>query len=201
MKVTSFSPKSLTRNAGGSLGALLIVVLPLLLTGCTHAFITPTSLHQPGAKRPRCHAASTLRRLSKKPQNGLDIVDIATSALTTPFKKLGLFGWRDTGCNAEVVGVPVREAQHSSGGFYTIDLRLLKFEVDGKLAKAGRFLRIEISPDTLAKDVASKTAITPKSKVYLGGPVVIDEDGPFLEIHPGSDFRVVNGNGVDKGTH
>jgi hypothetical protein len=180
----------------GQLRALLLVVFPLLVVGCTHASIVPADLRKPGVIRPRCNAARTLRRLSKKPQVGLDIVDIATSALTTPFKKLGLVGWRDTGCDAAVVGVPVREAQHSSGGFYTIDLRLLKFEVEGKLARPGRFLRIEISPDTKAKEVASKTSITTESKVTLGGPVVIDEDGPFLEVHPGNDFRVVNGKGT-----
>jgi len=178
----------------GKLRALLLGVSPLLLAGCVHASIDPSTLRGPDVKRPRCNAARTLRRLSRKPQEGLDIVDIVTSGLTTPFKKLGIFGWRDTGCNAAVVGVPVREAQHSSGGFYTLDLRLSKLEIDAKRAKNGRFLRIEIFPDTKAKDVASSTAITTSSTVYLGGPVVIDADGPFLEVHPGSDFRVVNGN-------
>lgn len=182
-------------RAGAAHRTLLLLatpaVLTVLLSGCTHAFITPANLRQPGVKRPRCNPARTIRRLSRKPQEGLDIIQVAAAALTTPFKKMGLWGWRDTGCDATVVGVPVRDAQHSSGGFYTIDLRLVSFEVEGKVAGSGRFLRIEISPDTKAQEVASSTSITPASTLRLSGPVVIDEDGPFLEVHPGDDFHLV----------
>lgn len=173
--------------------------MPLLFQGCTHAFINPAELRQPGVKRPRCHAAHTLRRLLTKPQEGLDSVDIVTSVLTTPFKKLGLSGWKDTGCDATVVGVPVREAQASTGGHYTIDLRILKLEINGKESKPGRYLRIEILDGTKAKEVAARSKITPASKVSVGGPVVVDTDGPFLEIHPGSEFRVSSGTGNGAG--
>lgn len=170
-------------------------LLPLLLLagGCSHVFIVPGDLNHPGTaaatKRPKCNPSRTLRRLSKKPQSGLDFLDVASGALTDPLKKIGVFGWRDTGCNATLVGVPVRDAQHSSGGFWTLDLRLSKLEIEGQAAPQGRFIRIEVSPDTHAHEIASRTPIKAGTQLSVGGPVVIDEDGPFLEIHPGPDFR------------
>ncbi|MEO6324158.1 MAG: hypothetical protein ABIT01_01045 [Thermoanaerobaculia bacterium] len=179
---------------------LLSLALGLLLSGCAHTYIVPAELRQPGVKRATCHVARTLRRLSKKPQEGLDDIDVVTSALTTPIKKLGISGWWDTGCDAAVVGIPVRKAQGSSGGYFTLDLRLVKAEINGKQAKPGRFLRIEIWPKTKAQEIAAKREITPESRVTVGGPVVVDTDGPFLEIHPGADFQVENGIGNGKGT-
>ncbi len=54
-----------------------------------------------------------------------------------------------------------------------------------------RFLRLEVEPGTAAQAVCAANRIGPQTDLVLGGAVVIDTDGPFLEVHPEEDFRVV----------
>src|SRR5262249_2128198 len=99
----------------------------------------------------------------------------------------------ETGCASEGRGRPVREAQHSTDGFWTIDVELSAFEIGGSPADLSRsaFLRLEIEPGTAAHEVCAARPIGPATALAFGGAVVIDEDGPFLEVHPDRDFQTL----------
>jgi hypothetical protein len=137
-----------------------------------------------------CDAAKTLSMLSKKPQDKLGWFATHFAFLTTPFKRLGISGWRETGCTAVGLGVPVRDAQHSTDGFWTIDFNLQSFDIGGSVAEAGRFVRVEVEPKTVAHEVCESTRIIAGMIVRFGGPVVVDADGPFLEVHPDENFKI-----------
>ena len=136
--------------------------------------------------------------LSAEPRRRLGWLSRAVALLTTPFKFLGVSGWTDTGCSAEATGFPVRDAQHSTDGFWTIDVRLNDFRVGPGPADHGfsgtdiyRYIRIEVEPGTEAHSVCSRNPVAAGSLLSFGGPVLIDTDGPFLEIHPDRDFEIV----------
>jgi hypothetical protein len=131
--------------------------------------------------------------LSNAPQKALSWFDRVIAFLTTPFKFLGISGWKETGCEAEAAGRPVRGAQHSTDGFWTIDVTLTAFAIGQTLADltGPRYVRIEVEPGTAAHAICAGSAITPSTDLAFGGPVVIDTDGPFLEVHPAADFRIV----------
>jgi hypothetical protein len=174
--------------------ASLVLAASLVAGGCASNRVAPPELHKQGAaaKRPRCRLARTIRRLSRAPQEKLDALDKASAALTNEFKKAGVSGWKDTGCTAEAVGVAVRDAQESAKDFFTLDVELDRFEIAGKTAPAGRFIRVEIWPKTRASAVAGRAKLRKGTRVAFGGPVLIDEDGPFLEVHPDEDLRIVS---------
>jgi hypothetical protein len=175
------------------LSSVLVFAGLFLLSGCASNQVVPTDLHARGkaVKRPRCRAERTLRRLSRKPEEKLDALDQATGSLTTPFKKVGVSGWKDTGCDAEGVGVAVREAQKSAKDFWTVDVELERLAVGSTTAPPGRFLRIEIWPGTHGSALLQRTKLGKGTRVAFGGPFLIDEDGPFLEVHPDEDFRIL----------
>src|SRR5450631_3942608 len=97
-----------------------------------------------------CDASGTLAKLSTAPQGELSWFDRAIAFLTTPFKFLGVSGWKETGCEATARGRPVRDAQHSTDGFWTIDVRLEEFriEADAAVLAPPKFIRLEIEPET-----------------------------------------------------
>ena len=139
-----------------------------------------------------CDPAATVGALSLEPRPPLSWLSRWIAVLTTPFKFLGISGWKETGCDARVVGVPVRPAQHSTDGFWTIDVELRLFQIGSVVAVSPRYLRIEVEPDTFAHEVCSLHPVGPATRLELSGPVVIDSDaGGFLESHPGDDFRIV----------
>jgi hypothetical protein len=175
-----------------SRAVVFFAVACLAAAGCASNAVVPTELHARGAaaKRPRCHAARTIRALSRKPQEKLDGLDKVSAAITTEFKKAGVSGWKDTGCSAEAVGIAVRDAQESKKDFWTVDVELERFEIAGKTSPAGRFIRVEIWPKTRASGVVEKTRVRKGSRIDFGGSVLVDEDGPFLEVHPDADFRL-----------
>jgi hypothetical protein len=113
--------------------------------------------------------------------------------LTTPFKFLGISGWQETGCQAMATGRPVRDAQHSTDGFWTIDVRLEEFRIGTDAADLSppKFVRLEVEPDTKAHDVCAGSKVTAGMRLAFGGAVVVDTDGPFLEVHPEDDFRIL----------
>jgi hypothetical protein len=55
---------------------------------------------------------------------------------------------------------------------------------------AGRYLRLEVEPGTRAHEVCAKAPVTQGMLVTFGGALVVDTDGPFLEIHPDETFEV-----------
>ena len=140
-----------------------------------------------------CDAAATLTMLSREPQPALSWLARALAFLTTPFKRLGIAGWKETGCASEGRGTPVRPAQHSTYGFWTIDVELAAFEAGGVPADLSKhvFLRLEVEPGTAAHEVCASQPIGPATALEFGGAVVIDEDGPFLEVHPDQDFQTL----------
>ncbi len=138
-----------------------------------------------------CRAAATIAKLSRKPQPSLSWLSRTIAFLTTPFKFVGVSGWEDTGCEAECRGTPVRDAQHSTDGFWTLDVALAEFRIISEAAGEGRFVRVEVEPGRPAHDVCEKRLLTPRDTIAFGGPVVVDTDGPFLEVHPDGDFEVV----------
>jgi hypothetical protein len=140
-----------------------------------------------------CNAEGTVGKLSVEPQPELSWFDRMIAFLTTPFKFLGISGWEETGCDAAAVGWPVRAAQHSTDGFWTVDVRLEAFWIDSASADLSqpRFLRLEVEPGTKAHEICRRTRVLKNIQLAFGGALVVDTDGPFLEVHPEDDFRIV----------
>ncbi len=131
-------------------------------------------------------------RLSTSPQEPLSWFDRAIAWFTTPFKFCGISGWEETNCEAKASGRPVRDAQHSTDGFWTIDVALASFAVGAVAAPLTppKFLRLEIEPGTKAHAVCAENRVRQGRLLTFGGAVVVDTDGPFLEVHPDDDFAV-----------
>jgi LysM domain len=134
-----------------------------------------------------CDVQGTLSSLSKAPVATLGEIDEDIAPLTTMFKCMGIEGWINTGCEAVGRGHPVREAQHSQDGFWTIDLALEDLQIQGQHSAPGRFLRLEVRPNRPAHGVASAHLFTSVDEICFGGPVMIDK-GKWLEVHPYADF-------------
>jgi len=138
-----------------------------------------------------CDPPATIANLSSVPQPMVGWLSRWIAFLTTPFKFLGISGWTDTGCSGSGSGRLVRDAQHSTDGFWTIDVSLESFAIGGEGATEGSFLRLEIEPGTPAHEVCSRRPVRAEDNVGFGGPLVVDTDGPFLELHPLGDFAVI----------
>lgn len=140
-----------------------------------------------------CNAAAEISRLSQAPQKKVPWFARFFAFLTTPFKRLGLSGWEETGCTATGAGTPVRNAQRSTDGFWTIDLHLSEMvigEQPATLLPPNRYLRLEVEPRTRAHDRCEGTQVAPSHVIRFGGALVVDKDGPFFEVHPGDDFEI-----------
>ncbi len=139
-----------------------------------------------------CDAPGTIARLSRQPQPALSWFSRFIAFLTTPFKFCGISGWKETGCEAQARARPVRDAQHSTDGFWTIDVRLEAFSIGQNQADLSTpsYLRLEVEPGTTAHEVCAANPIGPRTQLAFAGAVVIDTDGPFLEVHPEEDFRI-----------
>ena len=138
-----------------------------------------------------CDPAATVAQLSTVPQPELGWFSRVVAILTTPFKFLGISGWTDTGCAGRGRGRLIRDAQHSTDGFWTIDLSLDGFTIGGMHAPYGRFLRLECEPGTEAHRVCSEGRLRAEQDLRFGGPIVVDTDGPFLEIHPDGELEII----------
>ncbi len=139
-----------------------------------------------------CDAPAILAMLSNAPRPRLSWLDRLLSFVTTPFKRLGLSGWTETGCEGRGRGSPVRDAQHSSDGFWTIDVALSAFHIGAGGADLSRvlYLRLEVEPATRAHAACEERLVRAGDLLSFGGAVVIDRDADFLEIHPEEDFAV-----------
>ena len=134
------------------------------------------------------------RCLDTKPQPSLTWIARSLGFVTTPFKRLGVRGWTKTGCMAQGAGRPVRNAQHSTDGFFTIDVALTELQV-GQVhyALSISYIRLEVEPGTEAHTVCERTHVLAGAAIRFAGPVFVDHDGPFLEIHPRSlEVEAVN---------
>ena len=151
-----------------------------------------------------CDAAGTIAMLSPSPRPALSWFSRFIAFLTTPFKRIGIQGWKETGCDGAGNGTAVRDAQHSTDGFWTIDVALTAFSV-GSLAadladradvadlSAARFLRLEVEPGTAAHEICAAAPIPAGILLSFGGALVIDTDADFLEIHPEDRFHIGGG--------
>jgi hypothetical protein len=127
--------------------------------------------------------------LDTKPQPPLSGFDEAVAFIATPFFKelLGIEGWDETGYIADGRGVPVRDAQHSTDGFWTADIEIIFFRI---LALVRRpppklFIRLEIRPGRLAHATCeAHKGLKAGQTIAFKGPVLLDHDASFLEVHP-----------------
>ena len=129
-----------------------------------------------------------MEKLDKKPQPLLSGFDKAVGWFTTPvFKEfLGIEGWDETGFTADGRGTVVRDAQHSTDGFWTVDVEIIFFRIQ-KLVRhgPGLFIRLEIRPGRHAHALCeSHNGIAKGQKIAFKGPVLLDHDASFLEVHP-----------------
>jgi hypothetical protein len=118
-----------------------------------------------------------------------------TGAITTPISVWSTH-WRPTACAASGIGKVYQTPQHSSDGFWTVDVELQSFEIGGIQKPAGkRYIRLEVKPKLFgggqAHDFFDHNSLSSGEVVRFQGPVYIDKDGPFLEVHPGDVFEKV----------
>jgi hypothetical protein len=118
---------------------------------------------------------------------------------TTPFKRFGVFGWRDMHMDAAAIGV-VKQVATSTDHFVTVDLLLTSLTANGApvtMSGSSRYLRAEICARKLR---LLRSALPCKEdKVRITGRVMWDSDGKgFLEIHPqqASDVEVLDRGGA-----
>jgi len=151
---------------------VFVVVLPFCFISCWHW----VKWDGPASAVPKCDAFRVISQLSTNPQPRLTGFDRFVARISTPFKRRGLSGWRETYCEAHVTGRLVRDAQRSTDGFWTMDLRLSS---------------ILIEPKTTAHITVDRRPPRKAECVAVGGVVVVDTDADFLEIHPDSDYALI----------
>jgi hypothetical protein len=126
--------------------------------------------------------------LDTKPQPPLSCFDEAVAWFATPvFKEFfGIEGWDETGYTADGRGIPVRDAQYSTDGFWTVDVEIIFFRIL-KLVRhgPGLFIRLEVRPGRHAHAICeSHNGIKKGQKIAFKGLVLLDHDASFLEVHP-----------------
>jgi hypothetical protein len=123
--------------------------------------------------------------LRATPNGALSRRDRVLGFFTTPFKRAGVFGWRDMHIDAVAVGV-VSQVATSTDHFVTADLNLTELTANGvpvALSRPPRYLRAEICARRL--HLARPALPCEGDKVRIGGRIMWDSDGKgFLEIHP-----------------
>ncbi|WP_407542885.1 hypothetical protein Q0M94_24730 (plasmid) [Deinococcus radiomollis] len=143
------------------------------------------SLHEADHPAAVCSATWVLNHLGGHAEDSLDSFSKDIGFLSTPLKRLGFGGWVDTGCDASAVGLPVRDAQYSTDGFWTIDVKLQSFTIGGESIPADpqRFVRVEIEPNTPASGHAFARANQP---IQFSGRILIDthHGDELIEVHP-----------------
>ncbi|GAA3077163.1 hypothetical protein GCM10020000_73410 [Streptomyces olivoverticillatus] len=132
-----------------------------------------------------CNPDWVINHLGLHPEARLDEADRWVGFVTTPFKRMGIGGWVDTGCQIEAWGWPVRDAQHSTDGFWTIDVRLSKLTIGNRALRAGfeRYIRIEVEPGTPAHGYAFARM---NQFIHFTGRGLIDTHHAeeLIEVHP-----------------
>lgn len=129
-----------------------------------------------------------MEHLDRQPQPPLSGFAEAVAFLATPIGKelLGIEGWDETGYDADGRGTLVRDAQHSTDGFWTADVEIIFFRIQNLVRHGpGLFIRLEIRPGRPAHIVVGhRKGIKKDQKVAFQGPVLLDHDASFLEVHP-----------------
>jgi LysM domain len=144
---------------------------------------------------PTCNPGEQLGRLMTVPKKTLDDPSRLLGAASTPAKYIsslfdGYGAWEPTGCDGVGIGRPVREAQLSTDGLWTVDVAISDFDIQGSQAPPGRYVRLEVFPSTDAH--ASIDGHTPTSAdvIRFRGPMMWDKDtdsehpNGHMEVHP-----------------
>jgi hypothetical protein len=179
------------RVASAARNRVLACSLFFILAGCWHW----VKWEGPASASPHCAPSRVIRALDTVPQSRLTGFDMFIAKVSTPFKRRGLSGWRETYCEAYAEGLLVRDAQHSTDGFWTMDLRLSLFAIAlDTVIPTKRFIRIEVEPRTRANTEVSATPPRQYDCIEVSGIVVIDTDRNFLEIHPDTGYSRIAGS-------
>lgn len=135
-----------------------------------------------GRRPPPVDGAKLGARLRSQVNRPLSRFARRAGVLSTPFKRLGIFGWRDSGLWVVAAGEVV-QAAWSTDGFVTADLRLESLTVAGEaVALPGtRYLRAEICEHAIGLAKADRPCAG--DRVRLAGRLMWDGDGWF-EVHP-----------------
>jgi hypothetical protein len=143
------------------------------------------SIHPGNRAAAICNPDWVIGHLGRHPEARLDPASRDIGFLTTPAKRLGFGGWVDTGCEASAKGWPVRDAQHSTDGFWTIDVKLQEFVIQGRKMAGNqpRWVRIEVEPKTPAHQ---KAGARTNQFISFHGHVLIDthHGDELIEVHP-----------------
>jgi len=139
-----------------------------------------------------CDPRATIQLLGAASQPALRWIDRAFAWTSIFLRRRRIASRTETGCWAVGKGIPVRDAQHSTDGFWTVDVRLASFAIGDWTAPEGRYVRVELEPGTEAHRIASRRFIRPTHRLEFAGPILVDEEGPFLEVHPDAEFRLLS---------
>jgi hypothetical protein len=126
--------------------------------------------------------------LDKEAQPPLKAVDEVFAFFFTPIGKqlLGIEGWTETGYIADGRGTVWRDSQWSTDFIYTVDVEIIFFRILNLVRHGpGLFLRLEITPWVPAHAICSShDGIKAKQRIAFKGPVLLDHDGSWIEVHP-----------------
>jgi hypothetical protein len=127
--------------------------------------------------------------LDTRPQPPLKWYDEAFAFFFTPVGKefLGIEGWDETGYIADGRGKLIRDAQHSTDGFWTTDVEIIFFRILALVRQPPPklYIRLEIRPGRLAHATCeAHNGIKAGQIIAFKGPVLLDHDASFLEVHP-----------------
>jgi hypothetical protein len=172
-----------------------------LLSGCISPAGRPT-VYSTAAIRAHCRVDAEIALFMKIRKPRLKPIDRYSGFITTPLKYLstkfdGPHAWEKTGCSAVGSGYPVREAQHSTDGLYTIDVSINELRVEGVAVPSGRYVRLEVFPGTPAHRSLEIRRPKPSDLIVFEGPLVWDKDTDachahgHMEVHPFETIKFV----------
>ncbi len=136
-------------------------------------------------------AADVLNNLDRQPKDALTWIDEELAFFVTPvFKRFfHIESWNDTGYIADGRGRPVRDAQYSTDGFWTVDTQIEFIRIEGNVRWSRNpllyYIRLEVEPGTWAhQSVRGQGGIRKNEYIAFQGPVLWDHNMSFLEVHP-----------------
>jgi hypothetical protein len=168
-------------TAAGRPVPLLILLLPLAVAGCGCGGATRTAFT--GVKPPQIDTTTDLLSvLNTRQHEALSRPTRWIALVTTPFKRLGVFGWTDLGIAGAVRG-SVLAVSTSTDGFATVDMSVdTLWAGTDVLVPRARFIRAEVCGARVGREAMA--GLRSGVQLRVSGRFVWDGDG-HLEIHPG----------------
>jgi hypothetical protein len=101
--------------------------------------------------KPVCNPQEQINRLMTVPKDTLDDASRLLGAVSTPAKYLsaifdGYGAWEPTGCDAVGIGRPIREAQLSTDGLWTVDVAITDLRSKAPKHRPGDTSGLRFSP-------------------------------------------------------